>query len=102
MVDQWWQFYYAIYPAYDRQKLSEQGCDYVPLPITMQEGVENQWHVERAASIDTASGLSVTVSCEDIDGALQFVNDLLKPEVEILRGGRKERTIAWMRKGFSI
>lgn len=35
MVDQWWQFYYAIYPAYDRQKLSEQGCDYVPLPITM-------------------------------------------------------------------
>ena len=72
MVDQWWQFYYAIYPAYDRQKLSEQGCDYVPLPITMQEGVENQWHVERAASIDTSSGLSVTVSCEDIDGALQF------------------------------
>lgn len=92
IVDQWWQFYYAIYPAYDRQKLSEQGCDYVPLPITMQEGVENQWHVERAASIDTSSGLSVTVSCEDIDGALQFVNDLLKPEVEILRFWGQEGT----------
>ncbi len=85
MVDQWWQFYYAIYPAYERQNLSGQGCDYVPLPITMQEGMENQWHVERSASIDTASGLAITVSCADIDGALQFVNDLLKPEVEILR-----------------
>lgn len=54
--------------------------------------MENQWHVERAASIDTASGLSVTVSCEDIDGALQFVNDLLKPEVEILRFWGQEGT----------
>ncbi len=85
MVDQWWQFYYAIYPAYERQSLSGQGCDYVPLPITMQEGTENQWHVERSASIDTSSGLAITVSCADIDGALQFVNDLLKPDVEILR-----------------
>lgn len=85
MVDQWWQFYYAIYPAYERQNLSGQGCDYVPLPITMQEGTENQWHVERSASIDTSSGLAITVSCADIDGALQFVNDLLKPDVEILR-----------------
>lgn len=85
MVDQWWQFYYAIYPAYERQNLSGQGCDYVPLPITMQEGTENQWHVERSASINTSSGLAITVSCADIDGALQFVNDLLKPDVEILR-----------------
>lgn len=85
MVDQWWQFYYAIYPAYERQNLSGQGCDYVPLPITMQEGTENQWHVERSASIDISSGLAITVSCADIDGALQFVNDLLKPDVEILR-----------------
>lgn len=54
--------------------------------------MENQWHVERAASIDTSSGLSVTVSCEDIDGALQFVNDLLKPEVEILRFWGQEGT----------
>ena len=85
MVDQWWQFYYAIYPAYERQNLSGQGCDYVPLPITMQERTENQWHVERSASINTSSGLAITVSCADIDGALQFVNDLLKPDVEILR-----------------
>lgn len=51
----------------------------------MQEGTENQWHVERSASINTSSGLAITVSCADIDGALQFVNDLLKPDVEILR-----------------
>ena len=37
MPDQWWQFYYSIQNAYDEQGLREQGCDYVPLPITREE-----------------------------------------------------------------
>lgn len=85
MIDQWWEFYYTIQPIYEENHLNEQGCDYVPLPITMEEGIENQWHTVRSAEIDNSSGLSVTVSCEDIDGALQFVNDLLEPEIEKLR-----------------
>lgn len=85
MPDQWWQFYYSIQNAYDEQGLREQGCDYVPLPITREEGIANQWHVTRSAELDSSTGLSITVSCEDIDGALQFVSDLLEPEIIKLR-----------------
>lgn len=85
MVDQWWEFYYSVQPVYEENKLSAQGCNYVPLPITMETGTKNQWHTVRSAEIDNSSGLSITVSCKDIEGALQFVNDLLEPEVEKLR-----------------
>lgn len=85
MPDQWWQFYYSVQTAYDEKGLREQGCDYVPLPITRAEGIKNQWHVTRSAELDSSTGLSITVSCEDIDGALQFVSDLLEPEIIKLR-----------------
>ena len=85
MVDQWWEFYYSVQPVYEENNLSAQGCNYVPLPITMETGTKNQWHTARSAEIDNSSGLSITVSCKDIEGALQFVNDLLEPEVEKLR-----------------
>ena len=32
-----------------------------------------------------ANGLGITVSCKDIPGALQFIEDLLSPEVTTLR-----------------
>ena len=86
----WWQFYYSIQNAYDEQDLREQGCDYVPLPITREEGIANQWHVTRSAEMDSSTGLSITVSCNDIDGALQFVSDLLEPEIIKLRFWGKE------------
>lgn len=85
MVDQWWQFYYTVGPAFVRQKLVEEGCDYVPLPITIDESVKNQWHVKRGNELDVSTGISVTTSCTDIKGALQFINDLLEPEVQNLR-----------------
>ena len=79
-----------IQNAYDEQGLREQGCDYVPLPITREEGIANQWHVTRSAEMDSSTGLSITVSCNDIDGALQFVSDLLEPEIIKLRFWGKE------------
>lgn len=82
MVDQWWQFYYDTYGALE---LKGEGYNYVPLPITINENVENKWHVKRGSEISFGSGLSVTVSCDDIEGALQFVNDLLNEEISILR-----------------
>ena len=42
MVDQWWQFYYNLARAYETNGLSDLGCDYVPLPITMDKGTSNQ------------------------------------------------------------
>lgn len=85
MVDQWWDFYYAILSAYNPQSLNEQGCNYVPLPITMDEGTKNQWHIERAAELDNSGGISITVSCKDIEGAMKFMNDLLDSDIIRLR-----------------
>lgn len=83
MVDQWWEFAYDVNGSLER--MTDQGCSYVPLPITIEEGIENQWHVKRGNDYDIASGLAITTSCEDIEGALQFVNDLLDEEVIKLR-----------------
>ena len=35
--------------------------------------------------MNEASGLAITTSCEDVEGALQFINDLLSQEVHDLR-----------------
>lgn len=84
MVDQYWDFSSKVNDALKTQKLNEQGCNYVPLPITMKEGVQNHWHTS-GDTLNVASGLAVTKSCKDIDGALKFVNDLLGKNVETLR-----------------
>ena len=85
MVDQWWQFYYNLVEPYESNGLSDLGCDYIPLPIMIDEGMKNQWNVDRSAELDTSSGLSITVSCQDIAGALQFVNDLLDSDITRMR-----------------
>lgn len=83
MVDQWWQFAYTVNGSLEL--MSEQGCGYVPLPITIDRSVKNQWHVVRGAELSAADGISITVSCQDIEGAMQFVNDLLDEEIIKLR-----------------
>lgn len=79
MVDQWWQFAYGISDP------PVEGCKYVPLPVTMEKGTKNQWHVKRGTELNMAEGISITVSCEDVKGAMQFINDLLDEEIMKLR-----------------
>lgn len=83
MVDQWWQFAYMVNGSLEI--MSDQGCGYVPLPITIDQSVRNQWHVKRGAELSAADGISITVSCEDIEGAMKFINDLLDEEIIKLR-----------------
>lgn len=83
MVDQWWQFAYPV--SGSLEKMSGQGCGYVPLPVTMDRSIENQWHVRRGAELSAADGISITVSCEDVEGAMKFINDLLDEEIVKLR-----------------
>lgn len=83
MVDQWWQFSYDVNDSLER--MSDLGCGYVPLPITIDDGIKNQWHIKRGNENDIGTGLAITTSCEDVEGALQFVNDLLDEEVQKLR-----------------
>lgn len=85
MPDQWWQFYYATQSAFEQNGLGKMGCNYVPLPITWEEGTQNQWHTTRSAELDSSTGLSITVSCKDVEGAMQFVSDLMEPEIIKLR-----------------
>ena len=80
MVDQHWDFQdgeNAIKTA------GLEGCTYVPLGLVIDEGIEEQWYSPSA--LDVSNGLGITTSCKDVEGALQFVNDLLSPEVETLR-----------------
>lgn len=83
MVDQWWQFAYSVNDSLDT--MTAQGCGYVPLPITIDKGIKNQWHVKRGTELNMAEGISITVSCDDVDGAMQFINDLLDEEIMKLR-----------------
>ncbi|MCI9079723.1 MAG: sugar ABC transporter substrate-binding protein [Lachnospiraceae bacterium] len=85
MVDQWWDFAYDINSSYENLALYTQGCNYVPLPITISRDIKNQWHVKRSNELDVSGGISVTISCKDVKGAFQFINDLLGQEIQDLR-----------------
>lgn len=84
MVDQWWNFAYSIEDAMKQTGLDEQGCQYVPLPITISRDVQNQWHTAGDV-LNVSSGLAITKDCSDVEKALQFVDDLLSPEIHNLR-----------------
>lgn len=83
MIDQWWDFAYTAGDAIKQAGLDAQGCDYIPLPITIDEGIQNQWH-NSGGAFNESSGLAITVSCQDVEGALQFVNDLLDQDTHNL------------------
>ena len=84
MIDQWWDFAYTGYDAIKAAGLDKQGCSYVPLPITIDKSVKNQWH-NSGGVVNVATGLAITTSCKDVETALQFVNDLLGQELHDLR-----------------
>lgn len=80
MVDQGWQFLTA------EQSLVQQGLDertWVPLGLTIDPNVESNYR--NKAAINAGGGLGISVSCEDVEGALQVINDLLSDEVMALR-----------------
>lgn len=79
-LDQLWNFNTANEALVTQGKI---GKTYVPLPITFDESIKDRWHSSPA--LDVSNGLSITKSCKDIEGALQFMNDLLSPEVMVLR-----------------
>lgn len=84
MIDQWWNFAYLVNDALKQQGLEELGCSYVPLGLTIDAGMENQWHT-KGSTLNVSNGLAITVSCKDIDAAFQFIDDLLSQEIHDLR-----------------
>ncbi len=80
-VDQYWQMMDAqitLY-AYGREDRT-----YVPLAITANEGIEGKYNCTEP-NLNIGAGLGISVDCKDVEGALQFLNDLLSPELMILR-----------------
>lgn len=59
-------------------------CIYIPLGITIEPGMHEMYYATNE-SATLVGGLSITTSCKDVEGALQFVNDLLSPEILTLR-----------------
>lgn len=80
MVDQHWNFQTAE-DSLKSQNLYER--TYVPLPITLDAEVTDRWYSPSA--LDASNGIGITVSCKNPEEALQFINDLLSPEVMTLR-----------------
>ena len=52
--------------------------------ITIDEAVNNQWH-NAGGALNVSTGLAVTTSCDDVDAAMQFVNDLLDQDIHNLQ-----------------
>ena len=75
-VDQYWNYNNAV-------KNLPPECTYIPLGLTIDEGIEERYHSRTA--FDPSSGVGVTISCKDPEGALQFLNDILSPEILRLR-----------------
>jgi len=84
MCDQWWDFAYNVNDVFKQQGLDLIGCNYVPLGLTIDEGMENRWHTY-GDTLNNSSGIAVTTSCENIDAAFKFMNDILDQEIHDLR-----------------
>ena len=84
MCDQWWDFAYTVNDVFKQSGLDVAGCNYVPLGLTIEEGMDNRWH-SYGDTVNNSSGIAVTVSCEDPDAAFKFLSDLLDQEIHDLR-----------------
>lgn len=85
MVDQHWNFQDAE-NAIKQQGLDD--CTYVPVGVVIDKGIKERYHSESA--LDATGGLGITVSCEDIEGAMKFLDDILSPEILTLRNWGQE------------
>lgn len=76
LVDQRWNFNNAAseLPA---------DCTYIPLGLTIDKGIEEHYRDQNA--FNGSAGVGISVSCDDPEGAVKFLNDLLEPEVQNLR-----------------
>lgn len=84
MCDQWWDFAFTVNDVFKTTGLDQQGCNYVPLGLTIEAGMDNRWHTY-GDTLNNSSGVGITTNVEDVDRAFQFLNDLLDQEIHDLR-----------------
>ena len=76
MVDQHWNF-----GSSERELPPE--CKYIPFGLTIDGKIKERYHDRTAFNAST--GVGVSTSCSDPEGAVKFLNSLLDPEVQNLR-----------------
>lgn len=76
MVDQHWNF------GSTENKLPDE-CKYIPFGLTIDGKLEEHYRDEPAFNAST--GVGVSTSCKDPEGALAFMSKLLEPEILNLR-----------------
>ncbi len=85
MVDQYWNFSSNVNDAFKMQGLDLKGCNYVPLGLTTEAGMENRWHTY-GDTVNQASGIAITKDCEDPDKAFAFLVEMaMNQEIHDLR-----------------
>ena len=93
LCDQYWDFAYNIMGPFAQTqtttdgtsyRLDEMGCDYVPLGLVAEAGMEQQWH-SYGDELNQASGIAVTTSCSNPDLAFSFLSAMLDQEIHDLR-----------------
>ncbi len=84
MCDQNWDFNYTITDVFKQSGLDEQGCNYIPLGLTIEPGMEQRWHTYDD-TLNMSSGVAITTDCDDIEAAFQFLDDLCTQEIRDLR-----------------
>ena len=84
MCDQNWDFNFTITDSFKQSGLDKEGCNYIPLGLTAEAGMENRWHTYDD-TLNMSSGVAITTSCEDVEAAFQFLDDLCSQEIRDLR-----------------
>ena len=83
MCDQYWNFQ-KINDTLKSHGRDKDGCNYIPLGLTIDRGMTNRWHTY-GDTVNVSSGVSVTTKCTDPDAAFKFLNDVLDQEIHDLR-----------------
>ena len=84
MCDQWWDFAYTVNDVFKTQNTEQYGYNYIPLGLTIEKGMENQWYTS-GGTLNVSSGIAITTNCKDVEGAFKFIDDLLSQEIHDLR-----------------
>jgi putative aldouronate transport system substrate-binding protein len=84
MCDQNWDFNFTITDVFKQSGLDKEGCNYIPLGLVAEKGMENRWHTYDD-TLNMSSGVAITTGCDDIEAAFQFLDDLCSQEIRDLR-----------------
>ena len=83
MCDQFWDFT-EVADAFKQTGRDEQGCNYVPLGLTIDKGMPQRWHTY-GDTLNKSSGVGITITNPDVRKTFAFLDACLSQEIHDLR-----------------